>query len=310
MNPLVSIVIPVFEREHLIERTLDTIHRQTYRPMEVIIVDNGSSDKTLDKVRAWRQKTDKEITVQILEEKKHGAPFARQKGFHNTHGEYLIFFDSDDEMHPDLISLAINNFHRYPDTDIVCWKCRIHKLDGKVKIPPLNIKHPLEGHLIHSLLRTQGYMTKKTFFSKTEGWSKPLQVWNDLETGFRLLQLNPRIRRINKILVEVNCQHLSLTGKSFSEKKGEWEKSIEEIRRNYISSDGSFQLNTEKILTYREVILSAQYFREGSFKAAKELFDKALQNKKFVDKMLLAFAFHYTRLGGRGAWKLIRCFYL
>lgn len=307
MNPLVSVVIPVFNRERLIFRTLDSVWQQSYSHLEIIVVDNNSNDNSVTVIKNWRQQHNNDNRgFKILSEEKRGATYARQKGLENATGELIIFFDSDDTMHPELISSAVREFISDPSLDIVCWKCRLHLLNGKNRIPPVLLKSHLEAHLLHTLLRPQGFMAKTELIKKTGGWNKPLKVWNDLELGFRILQQNPKIKTIDRVLADVYSQSESLTGKRFIDKKGDWEKSLEEIRKDNLGNPDSIRIKTEKILDYRICILAAQYAKEGDKKSAKKLMESCLTKTHAPlvrpYKLCLKFCYNYTRLGFRGAW--------
>ena len=96
-DPFFSIVIPVFNRCNLIGNTISSILQQTFAAYEVIIVDDGSTDKTTDFLRInYNNNPGFKIISQANKER--GA--ARNTGFKNASGKYVIFFDSDDFMHP------------------------------------------------------------------------------------------------------------------------------------------------------------------------------------------------------------------
>lgn len=308
-NPLVSVIVPVYNRENLIERCLESIVNQTYGNIEIIVVDNNSSDNTCDRVTAWIERNNHRVKTELLSESKRGACAARNRGLQEARGEYVIFFDSDDAMRPTLISKAINKFIADDKTEIVAWNCCIHLLDGNERIPPFNIDNPIEGHLIHALLRPQGYMAKTDLIKRAGGWNENLPAWNDWELGTRLLLLNPLVAGIDETLADIYSQADSITGENFSSREGIWEKSIEAIRQKVSTSLHPESENIIRMLIYREVILAAHYSKEGNKRGAKTLKEKATAGVKGKKRMLLDFAFHYTRLGGRGAWRMIKYFY-
>lgn len=311
MLPSISVVVPVFNREQLIERCLDSILRQTLLPKEIIVVDNGSVDSTYHTVKEWMTKNSLSgVNMKLLSEESPGACAARRKGLENATGDYLIFFDSDDEMHSDLIEKAANVISSNPETDIVCWKVRIHQLDKSIKIPAFITKNIIESHLIHTLLRPQGYMVRKDFLVKAGGWQKSVDVWNDYELGLRLLIKKPILKAIDEILAEIYAQEISITGKNFSSKEGKWERTLEEMEEENKNSGIPEKDSIIKILNYRKAILAAHYQREGNKGGAKKLMKQTLKEISFKDKMHLIFSYHYTKLGLRGAWRIIRLTYL
>lgn len=305
-----SVIVPVYNREGLIERCLDSIANQSEKPDELIVVDNNSSDSTYKVIEKWMDRyRNSGIILKLLKEEKKGACNARQKGLTNAIGEWVIFFDSDDEMTPDLIKKAKEAHLNNPAADIVCWKSSILLLDGNKKIPPFMPENPLEGHLIHTLFRPQGYMVRKDFLERAGGWEKNVKVWNDFELGLRLLLNNPKIEAIDEVLSLIYSQEESITGKDFSSKEGEWETTLDEMDRENERLNHPYQDKIKKILNYRRAILAAHYYREGNKKGASALMREALLNKSLKERLLLEISYFYTRKGLRGVWRLVRFAY-
>lgn len=310
MAPRISVIIPVWNRQDLIEKCLNSVLKQSVRPFELIVVDNKSADDTFLRVKKWMElHADSGINFKLLSQQKKGACPTRQKGLENATGEYVFFFDSDDQMLPSLLENAVSKIEENPSVDIVCWKCRINLLDGTLKVPPVIMDKPLESHLIHTLLRPQGYLVKREFLLNAGGWSKQIKVWNDFELGLRLLLKNPEIIFINQILAEIYSQEESITGKDFSSKEGEWETTIDEMEKMADSSRHPQSDKIIKILNYRRAILAAHYYREHNYKGAENLVNKAFQNSSVMERFLLKFSYHFTRKGLRGVWRIVGNFY-
>ncbi|MCH5235308.1 MAG: glycosyltransferase family 2 protein [Muribaculaceae bacterium] len=308
--PKISVIVPVWNRQDLIERCLDSVLNQRIKPFELIVVDNGSTDDTYKRVEQWMQSHEgKGIGFKLLTETKKGACEARQKGLESAEGEFVSFFDSDDEMLSSLLETAIAKIEENPNSDIICWNCRINLLDGTSKVPTVIKENFLESHLIHALLRPQGYLVRRKFLINAGGWSKPIKVWNDYELGLRLLLLNPEIIFTDEILAEIYSQAESITGKDFSSKEGQWEETLDEMEKVALSSDSPQKNRVQKILNYRRAILAAHYYRENNLKGAKSLMRAATVNKSVNERLLLKFSCHFTRLGLRGVWRIVKNFY-
>ncbi|MCH5228899.1 MAG: glycosyltransferase [Muribaculaceae bacterium] len=301
----VSVIVPVLNREHTILRCLESILNQSRIPEEIIIVDNGSSDLTVKKVKDWTARiVNRDLKVKLLIEPVEGACAARQRGLEEAKSDYVIFFDSDDAMRPELIKKALSVINKESKTDIVCWKCEIEQLDGSKRIPSFIPQDPFRGHLIHTLLRPQGYMVRKDFLEKAGGWKKNIKVWNDLETGFRLLLNDPVINSMDEVLADIYAQENSITGKNFSSKRGLWETTIDEMEQLNDSNNHSEKIRIKKIINYRRAILGAMYYKEGNRDAATKLLKSSLRDISSKDKIINYVSYLYTRKGGRGAWLL------
>lgn len=93
MKPLVSIIIPVFNVEKYIDKCVSSIISQTYSRLEIIIVDDGSTDSSPEKCDQWAEKDER---IQVMHQENRGLPGAREAGVRASTGEYVLFVDSDD----------------------------------------------------------------------------------------------------------------------------------------------------------------------------------------------------------------------
>ena len=105
--PKFSIVIPVYNVEDYIERCLESIKKQTFKDYEVIVVDDGCTDKSIEIAKQYDVKIIKTEHVSVSE--------ARNVGVKHTKGEYLIFLDSDDYWDKDLLNEINKSLDNNPD---------------------------------------------------------------------------------------------------------------------------------------------------------------------------------------------------
>ena len=109
-NALVSIIIPAYNTEKYIYRAIESSIRQTYKNIEIIIIDDGSTDNTLKAA----QKYNYDKRVRIFQQDNNGVSSARNYGIREAKGEYIIFLDSDDWLEDDAVELFINTQSEYP----------------------------------------------------------------------------------------------------------------------------------------------------------------------------------------------------
>lgn len=124
--PLVSVVVPVYNQERYVGKCLRSIIRQTHTRLEIIVVDDGSTDNSLKKVQRYAD-CDKRISV--LSQVNGGVALARKNGYLKATGNWIVFVDSDDYLPADsiesLLSVACSK-----NVDIVCG-------DGRRKMGPV-----------------------------------------------------------------------------------------------------------------------------------------------------------------------------
>lgn len=301
----VSVVVPVLNREKLIVRCLESIVSQTFPgDIHVIVVDNGSSDGTVGAVRSWWQalvnSQKKNRTLEMLTEPKPGAPSARNRGLETVKTEWMLFFDSDDEMHPGLLQDADDALGK-GEYDMAVWRCEVVGLDGQRYLKPWSRRNLLKRQAYNSLLSTQAYMVRTSFMHRAGGWEESALEWNDWELGFRLVALKPRIAWIPKVEVTIHAQEKSITGTSYSSKAGKWEKVIDIIGRK-ASDRGDDQL--PEMLDYCRAVLASHYRKEGRTDLADPLLAKASSAYSLPVRLWLRMLYRYTAAGGRGAYLL------
>ncbi len=119
MQPLISVVIPVYNHAHTLKRSVESVFRQTYRPLEVIVVNDGSTDNFFEVVDECFELIEKECIGQgsmlsIISQENSGAPAARNRGFAASKGEYVIFWDADTIAHPDMLKKMFEVLQKNP----------------------------------------------------------------------------------------------------------------------------------------------------------------------------------------------------
>lgn len=304
---IVTIVIPVRNRKDLVVRTLESVVAQTYRPLHLIVVDNNSTDSTMNVLEGWSGVNRAEdFQISLLSEMKPGAAAARNCGLRRVKSDKLLFFDSDDEMVPTLVEDAMSIFEKNRNLDVVFWRTGRVGRNGKIHKGGYSNKNLFKRNIYNAQLSTQSFMVRKEFIDKAGGWNESLLCWDDWELGLRLLLNRPRIKGINKVLSKIYPQEDSITGVDFQSKAGLWEQSIDVCEEDVNRSDYEKKGQLLSMLNYRRMNLAALYRREGRIDLSKPLLKEALSHPtlNFCSKVWIKLLYHYTALGGRGAYLL------
>ncbi len=106
--PLVSVILPTYNRRKYLATTIDSILKQTYSNWELLVIDDGSKDQTNEMIAPYLEK-DSRIKYTLLPQNR-GASYARNTGIEQAAGEYLTFIDSDDLYHPEKIERQVKQF--------------------------------------------------------------------------------------------------------------------------------------------------------------------------------------------------------
>jgi glycosyltransferase involved in cell wall biosynthesis len=113
MNPLVSVVIPTYNCSAFIKDALDSVFGQNYSPMEVIVIDDGSTDGTPEAIGAYAN------TVKLVRQSNRGPAAARNRGIEVARGQYIAFLDGDDCWLPGKISAQVQAGEAHPEMGII-----------------------------------------------------------------------------------------------------------------------------------------------------------------------------------------------
>jgi glycosyltransferase involved in cell wall biosynthesis len=116
----ISIIIPVYNRPELLERSVDSVLKQSYRNFELIIVDDGSDDETVDVATEYIKTAEEDIKL-IRFEKNRGVSAARNAGIQNASGGWFALLDSDDEWHAEKLERQVG-FHKQ-NPNLVISQC-------------------------------------------------------------------------------------------------------------------------------------------------------------------------------------------
>lgn len=117
-GPIVSVIIPVFNSQKYIEKTLLSVLEQTYKNYEVIIIDDGSQDNSLDIINKIKNRFNEE-KITILKQNHRGAGAARNRGVQHAKADLIAFLDSDDFWFPEKLKKVVNIFNVKPEVDLV-----------------------------------------------------------------------------------------------------------------------------------------------------------------------------------------------
>jgi len=126
-NPLISVVVPTYNRGHLIDRTIKSVLKQTYSNFELIIVDDASKDNTSEVIANY---SDKRIKYIQLEENSKGTK-PRNVGILESKGEYIALLDSDDEWLPTKLERQLKFIEKYNGIDFLCFTDVIFRKDDE-----------------------------------------------------------------------------------------------------------------------------------------------------------------------------------
>jgi glycosyltransferase involved in cell wall biosynthesis len=192
INPLISIIIPTYNRARLIGETFDSIIAQTYTNWECIIVDDGSSDDTAQVIADYIKKDDRFHYYHRPIDRLKGANACRNYGYELSKGDYIKWFDSDDIMHTDFLFKQISVLEKCRELDFCASFSEMFD-DKSDKRWPCNPKFTLDENAIYNfIIGNLFFLTPSTLWNRKFLEGKELfdeTLYNAHETDFNFRRL-------------------------------------------------------------------------------------------------------------------------
>ncbi|MBU2521270.1 MAG: glycosyltransferase [Proteobacteria bacterium] len=182
-NPLVSVIIPTYNRGWAIKEAVDSVLAQDFTDFELIVVDDGSTDNTQDILNSYKE------DIIVLHQGNKGVSAARNRGIASASGQYIAFLDSDDLWLPQKLSTQVDFFNANPEA-LICqteekWirngifvnpKKRHRKLSGNI----------FEQSLYLCLVSPSAVMMKRSLFEKAGMFDETLSACEDYDMWLRV----------------------------------------------------------------------------------------------------------------------------
>jgi len=199
---LVSTIIPVYNRPKLLLEAVESVLSQTYRPIEIIISDDGSTDDTYDTAR--QLSAQHPTIIKVISNKKRGPGPAREAGRQIAEGEYIQYLDSDDLLHPIKFENQVLALKNNPQHDAVYGISRLTDINGNIKSVPFKWTGKKIDALFPKLLVDRWWCThtplyKREICDKVGPW-RDLRYSQDWEYDARIGGQNAKLLFINKIV--------------------------------------------------------------------------------------------------------------
>ena len=294
-----TIVIPVYNRAAIVERTLASVAAQTLRPLSVVLVDNNSSDNTLEVLQHWAEvNTAPDFSVEVITETRPGAANARNAGLARVQTPWTMFFDSDDIMLPDHCASAIATAATNPTAQIIGWDAELQYPDGHTRFLRFTTRDSIYANVFHSTFSTQLYMAHTELFRQVGGWLKDSRMFDDCELGNRLLLANPVIaHRRGKPLAIVYPQPDSISNTKVS---------YDSIKVALDGIEAALPPRHRHWVDLQRIIKLSGWGKDHPNSA--EVVRKILAHQPWLRRCLWTLLYKYALHGGRGVARIYRPF--
>jgi glycosyltransferase involved in cell wall biosynthesis len=181
-QPLVSVIIPAYNGQEYIREAIESVFAQTYRPIEILVVDDGSPTSMKELVESYGPE------VRYLRQENGGTAAARNLGWRSANGEFVALLDQDDLWLPRKLELQVPRFDEDPRIGLVAgWMEVFDTTNGEVKgthkVPAEMTVHDMIGH---ELPPVQTMIFRKTALEKIGGFDSTLRGTDDWDINIRI----------------------------------------------------------------------------------------------------------------------------
>ncbi|MBD1363070.1 glycosyltransferase family 2 protein [Mucilaginibacter sp. ZT4R22] len=197
---MVSVIIPCHNCESFIERAISSVIAQSFKDVEIILVENNSTDNTFDALIDQQCKYPE--LIQVFKEAKKGAPAARNYGLKHAKGEWIQFLDADDELLPDKISKQLR-IAADTNADVVAGECLLKYHNNNTEVTRRTDSNIWKGLITSNLGITSSNLWRTTALLQVKGWDEHLTSSQEYDLLFRLLKNRANIsidRSLNTII--------------------------------------------------------------------------------------------------------------
>lgn len=251
----ISVIVPCYNVEEYIDEGLRSVLTQTFAPLEILCIDDGSSDNTVSIIRELQKEFPDRIRL-LVNEQNRGATYTRNRGLAIARGEYIQFFDADDLLLPfkfEYQNEVLNNLNYKPD--ILIGSCKKLFLDGTEKVYTYHAMDPWCALLDAMLGVTTSNLFRREKVLEINGWMDGLKSSQEYDLMFRMLQKGAKVQFDTKQLnVNREREFGSITKTNPAEK---WKRFINLRTRIYDYLKESNQLTEERKQTFVNIVFDA-----------------------------------------------------
>jgi glycosyltransferase involved in cell wall biosynthesis len=210
-SPLASVIIPAYNAERYLAEAIESVRAQTYSPVETIVVDDGSTDRTAEIARGFAD-------VTVIVQENSGPSAARNRGYASSKGEFVAFHDSDDAMTADKLQIQVGHLLANPSVGCVLAEQEVTVEPGAelpfwiegTEVPTVMPPRPPEladEPMVHPMTM----VVRRQTFEQVGGFDVTMRAAEDFDWMLRAVEQEVEIARLSEVLLRRRIHPASLT---------------------------------------------------------------------------------------------------
>ena len=243
----ISVIIPSFNRAVFLEKCINSLCNQSYRPLEVVIIDDGSNDNTQSIVKKYIEiLNSSEFQIKYFHQKNMGAQVARNRGIKESTGDWLQFLDSDDYLEKDKLEIQLKSLKKFKADLAICDYKIINEEKNTISLIKNNGNLYFRVANGHSLF-TGSVLIMRSIVENKILWNEKLYREQDKEFLFKVLFLSKKyVHNNNTFAIYIKHNQDQITDTYSKTKPQAWE---------VIRSNVKYLFKNKKYLSFYRVIL-------------------------------------------------------
>jgi len=200
-QPLVSVIIPTYNRSWSLRKSVESVFKQTYHPIECLIIDDGSTDDSTDILKHLVNECPDGIDIRYFKKENGGGNSARNRGLLESKGDFICYLDSDDMLINDSINERASVLIENPDIDFCYGLCSVRDENDKETMI-MNNPWPTmdESRISRYLFHTSSPLIRRSTCSKIGLWREDDSGAQEYEYFARLKYFSSKVAFIDRIL--------------------------------------------------------------------------------------------------------------
>lgn len=276
LSPKVSVIIPIYNGIKFIEETLEAVFGQTHQNIEIIIVDDGSTDGSFEYIKSLDNKK-----IVLKTSNGNGACAARNLGLRSATGEFIQFLDADDLLSPNKLELQIAALENKPEAIAVCSTMHFYDSINQGVITDRDFLYSTsdtEAFLLnlygasgsHNMVQTSAWLTPKTLLDKVEPWDETLSKDQDGEYFCRVVTQADRVIYVPEA---INYYRKHIKGSNIANQKEikhleSQLRALNSKREQFINLKGTKAYKNAMALQYKIIAIDAYPEYKAIYKTA------------------------------------------